>query len=439
MRNWQFKSSVLVSLIVALAGLAGCGGSSNNRVIIIATRTPNPSASATPGATVTVTTAVTGTPAVTSTPGPSKTAAPTATATASGSTPAHAALFVADSSNNRVHVFFPPFSNGQAAGLAIGAPDLGSIGPGGATQSTLQEPAAVAFDQAGNFWVADAFNQRVLRFPTPFSTGMKADLVVGQTDFVSMNPALAQNRLNDPLAVAFDAAGDLFVCDTMNNRVLIFKPPFSIGMNASVVIGQTDFVSSVAQTTQSGLNLPVGDAIDASGNLWVADDRNNRVLEYKPPFTNGMNASLVLGQPNFTSANAPGPLQNSLDGTEGVTTDAAGDVFVADTNNNRVLEYEPPFSNGMNAAVVFGQPDFTTGSVATTQNKMATPRVQVFIEGPENLWVADNNNSRILEFKPPFSNGMNASLVIGQSNFTGGTESGGTTGLAEPLGVAVKP
>jgi DNA-binding transcriptional ArsR family regulator len=72
--------------------------------------------------------------------------------------------------------------------------------------------------------------------------------------------------------------------------------PFVNGQNASLVISQKDFNSYRPATTRSGLSGPVQPLFDASGNLWVADWVGVRVLEYKPPFSNGMNASLVIGQ-----------------------------------------------------------------------------------------------------------------------------------------------
>jgi DNA-binding beta-propeller fold protein YncE len=129
-------------------------------------------------------------------------------------------------------------------------------------------------------------------------------MVIGQPDFVSSDPATTQNGLSFPAGVAVDKAGDLFVAERSNNRILEFVPPFSSGMNASMVIGQPSFVSSVAATSQSGLWLPAGIALDRAGHLFVADQSNNRVLEFEPPFLAGMKASVVIGQLNFISRTA---------------------------------------------------------------------------------------------------------------------------------------
>jgi hypothetical protein len=84
---------------------------------------------------------------------------------------------------------------------------------------------------------------------------------------------------------------------------LEFVPPFANGMSASLVLGQADFTTSTRATTQSGLSGPEGITFDGGGNLWVADGGNGRTLEFTPPFSSGQNASLVLGVANFTTRN----------------------------------------------------------------------------------------------------------------------------------------
>ncbi len=98
-------------------------------------------------------------------------------------------------------------------------------------------------------------------------------------------------------------------------------------------------------------------ALDFSGDLYVADYGNNRVLEYKTPLTTGTTAELVLGQTDFVSRNCDnvGVTSSSLCNPFSVATDAVGDLYVADYNNNRVLEYDAPLSNGAAAHTVFGQ------------------------------------------------------------------------------------
>jgi secreted PhoX family phosphatase len=135
---------------------------------------------------------------------------------------------------------------------------------------------------------------------------------------------------------------------------------FSNGQPASYVLGQPDFTSNDKfagglATSSKTLNSPTSLTVDSNHNLWVADTFNNRVLEYKAPFNfKGKAADIVLGQSDFTSSHGSdfGISSSSLNGPEGITFDSGGNLWVADTFNNRVLEYKAPFTNGKAADIV---------------------------------------------------------------------------------------
>jgi hypothetical protein len=164
--------------------------------------------------------------------------------------------------------------------------------------------------------------------------------------------------------LAMDTGGSLYVADDANHRVLRFSPPFSTNMAASLVIGQADFISGSANrggtAGQDTLNRPKGVAMDASGNLYVAEYENNRVTRYSQPFSNGMLASDVFGQPDFTTIgeNTGGIGPSSLYHPVDVAVSRTGDaLFITDQGNVRVLGYEDPL-NDTSADEHYGQPDF---------------------------------------------------------------------------------
>lgn len=307
------------------------------------------------------------------------------------------------------------FQNGQSASIVIGQPNF-TTGTGSTTQNGLSGPYGIAFDSSGNLWVADHTNQRVLRYAPPFSTGEPASLVIGQSSFTTNAAATTANGFSGPYGVAFDSSGNLWVGDQGNNRVLRFSPPFSNGESASLVLGQSSFTTSVGATTQSGLWTPSAVTFDAAGNLWVADINNHRVVEFSPSFSNGQSASVVIGQPNFTSRTCAFT-QSIFCLGEYIALDSSGDLWVSELTGNRVLRFSHPFSNGQSASLVIGQSSFTTTTPATTQNGLREP-LGITFNSVGDLWVADFNNNRTLRFSPPFSNGQSASLVIGQSSFT---------------------
>jgi len=245
-------------------------------------------------------------------------------------------------------------------------------------------PAGVTVDSKGDVWVADTWDGRVVEYQQPITQAMDADIAIGHPNMdetadcdglyerLHESPSgsvLTGSEFCNPSTVAFDRKGDLWVSDSGNERVLEFVPPFSTGMAASVELGypaQVGMAATLQQhcqtTSATTLCGPGGLAFDAEGNLWVVDNGNQRVLEFSPPFSDGMAASLVIGQPDFTHNGLAPPSANSLDDPSGLTFDSDGDLIVSDARNSRVLFFVPPFKSGMSASVVVGQTDMNTGA-----------------------------------------------------------------------------
>ena len=336
------------------------------------------------------------------------------------------------------------FTNGESASLVLGQSSF-TTNECTITQNGLCFPHGAAFDSSGNLWVIDGSNSRLLEFTRPFSNGESASLVVGQSSFTGgciggFTGPSTQSGLCNPSGLAFDSKGNMWVADTLNSRVLEFKTPFSNGESASRVIGQSSFTTNtctILPPTQNGLCRPGGLAFDSSGNLWVSDSSNNRVLEFTPPFSNGQSSSLVIGQSSFTTATTPCTFgQSGVCGPSSVAFDSSGDLWVADFDNSRVLEFAPPFSSGEGASLVIGQPGFISSGCFVTQSGLCRPSGLAF-DPKGNLWVSDISFGRVLEFTPPFSNGENALLVIGQPDFGTCCENFTTaSNLHEPFGIA---
>ncbi|MEK7403944.1 MAG: hypothetical protein AAB225_02445, partial [Acidobacteriota bacterium] len=179
-------------------------------------------------------------------------------------------------------------------------------------------------------YVADTGNNRVLgwRNAAQFSNGAYADIVIGQRDKVStftLGPGTTlRTGLTAPTGLAVDTQGNLYVVDTGNNRILRFPKPFTQPdevKQPDMVIGQTSFdtrsanpggvsASTVGVTTSRGTFRSTL-LFDANGNLYFTDAGNHRVLRYPaaalaPGSPNGPAADLVLGQVDFTSTTALG-------------------------------------------------------------------------------------------------------------------------------------
>jgi sugar lactone lactonase YvrE len=327
------------------------------------------------------------------------------------------------------------FSNNQAASLVIGEPSLTAFNPEVSPTGVIG-PFALAFDSSGNLWVADSDGNRILEYKAPFSTGEAASLVIGQPNLTSNAYAATSTGLNTPTGLAFDSSGNLWVVDSSNNRILEYKAPFSTGEAASLVIGQENFTGSGLALTSTGLDSPYGLAFDSSGNLWVADLQNDRVLEYTTPFSTGEAATLVIGEPNFTTA-SDDVSKKGLNAPANVAFDSSGNLWVAD--GHRIVEYTTPFSTHESANLVIGQNTFTNSSTVTASTTLDSPDAIAFDSG-HNLWVADTDNNRVVEYTTPLSMGEAASVVIGQPNFTSSAQtpvlSPVSTSLNHPQGLA---
>lgn len=246
-------------------------------------------------------------------------------------------------------------------------------------------PAGIALDQAGNLWVADRGNNRVLEFNTP-ATNVTADHVIGQTNFTSHVSATSKTGLWGPTAVAFDLHANLYVADTTNNRVLEYDIPLQTGIGysachstpcaASLVFGQASFTSAVCGYTGGTTALcgPDGVAVDGSNRVYISDSINSRVLRYtessNPPIN--VTAATVFGQgsnpPSFTKTGCnDGDRTGDVNGLGPDSLCFPGGIAVDKTNlgvagNSRVLEYDAPFAGcttgpcvGPGANRAFGQ------------------------------------------------------------------------------------
>lgn len=412
-------------------------------------------------------------------------------------------LYVSDSGNARILRFTPPFSSESSAAVSISMPG-GSIAAvrgiaisnsqvyvavptenrvialaisGGASSSPLQvfgqpdsnrkdpntgvHPRAAAHtlwgasdvrvDAQGYVYIADTLNNRVLRVPPGTRSG---DRVWGQADFSSnsINQVKATG-LNGPYKVAVDYSQEpfaLYVSDTKNHRILIWKDAvrFRTGDPADAVIGQPDLRTAIANAGGSGrqpegnsLSSPKGIALDGAGNLYVADSGNNRVLRFPRPVNGVVTADLVLGQSGFQNgaANATGP--SSLRSPTAVSIAPDGNVFVSDTGNNRVLEFSAGASSGAAAIRVYGQPNFSsfTSPRAISAQTLAQP-AGIAVDAAFNLYVADFGSNRVVIYantRDAAATSNAAVVVIGSDRFDAVSSGTSRTRLLGPSDVAL--
>ena len=404
-------------------------------------------------------------------------------------------VYVSDSdggSTNRVLAFVPAdgaFASGQAAANLLGL----SVGQTGAqaAATALKNPIGIfCLPGNGGVGVADAGNNRVLLFQrydlwplastaTPTSSA-QAVAVVGQNgDFNSTNanatPTGSTYTLppsgsvfSAPMGAAV-AADQLFVVDTGNNRLLAMPLAGSNASAATRVLGQdrmdTPSINLIEgrefRFAAGGSYLDAGVAIDSTGpvqRLYVADTYNNRILAFNDlrKVAAGVKADLVIGQPNgqtalcnYPTGDPARPTASSLCGPTGLVVDSAGNLWVADRGNGRVLRFPAPFGQAgqPQADLVLGQPSFTNAKFADpTSSTMSAPYGVAIsqVSGKDQsvkLAVSDQVHNRVLVFQSAangaFTNGQTASIVIGQSDFRGSAAGSGAAALYAPHHIAL--
>lgn len=230
-------------------------------------------------------------------------------------------------------------------------------------------------------------------------------IVLGQPNLESFEGL--KSGLTNPSAVSM-CGGKVFVADTSNNRVLIWNSPISVNHTIpDLVLGQRDFVFANPNTdSDSGQTFSAPASVYCDGtHLFVADTNNNRVLIWNSiPTYNYQPADIVLGQTNFfnTSVDSGGSISDhGLNSPSYVFSDGTR-LVVSDSANNRVLIWNTiPITNGTSADLVLGQLLFTTGVANLVTRDLNTLRNPKGITGSStHLIVADSSNNRVLIWSP---------------------------------------
>ena len=258
-------------------------------------------------------------------------------------------MIQADAVNNRVIIYNTvPIVSPGTIDVVVGQLDK-NTSTSGCTASELNRAESVV-TAGGKLIVADGSNHRVLIWNSiPATDGVAANLVLGQDNFTSCvanrGGTAAANTLNRPAGLWSDGTR-LVVSDRINHRVLVWNSiPTSNGQAADLVLGQSDFVSIAynqgGPASASTMAAPYNGVYFNSTQLFVGDTANNRVLVWNSfPTTNGQAADNVLGQPDFATTTT-GTTSTSMNQPYGVFL-YGKQLIVTDVSNNRYMIY-----NGM--------------------------------------------------------------------------------------------
>jgi NHL repeat len=306
-------------------------------------------------------------------------------------------LYIADLNANRIRKVSS--ANGVITTVAGNGVGTYSGDGGQATNASFSSPASVTLDAAGNLFIADWFNHRIRR--------VSADGIIttvagnGFGGYAGDNGTATNASLSYPYGVAVDAAGDIFIADYGNQRV---RKVDANGIITTVAgNGDANYSGDDGAATNASLNYPTSVAVDPSGNLFIADYGNDRIREVG---TNGIITTIAGdGVPGFSGDG--GPATNaSIESAWGVTLDASGNLFIVEQAfADRVRKVD---TNGIITTVAGnGSEGYFGDGGAATNAGFFWPRVMA-LDASGNLFIADSYNYRIREV----SSTVSSSLIL---------------------------
>jgi RHS repeat-associated protein len=274
-------------------------------------------------------------------------------------------LYIADSNNSQIRKVSAATANiSTIAGSTIG--DSGNGGP--ATSAKLSAPAAVAVDSTGDVFLADPGNEQVQEVPAASGTNYGIAMTAGDIYGVAGTPGVSGStgdggratsaKLFGDAAVVVDAGGNVYISDTLNNRIqevaAASHTQFGIAMTAADIYTIAGSATGTQGDSGNGgpavsamLGQPVQIALDAAGDIYVDDTANSAVREIAVADGTQWGQSMTAGD-IYNVAGTPGSVGSSgnggpataaqLNGESGIGTDPAGDLFIADAGADMVQE-----------------------------------------------------------------------------------------------------
>jgi uncharacterized protein (TIGR03437 family) len=317
-------------------------------------------------------------------------------------------VYIADAGNNCIRRI-----SGGIISTVAGTGVAGFSGDGGpATSASLNGPVSIAIDAAGNLYIADGSNNRIRKLSGGIITTVAGTGVAGFSGDGGPATLASLGGPSGALGVAMDTAGNLYIADTDNNRVRKIS-----GGTITTVAGNgtAGFSGDGGPATMASLQGPQRLALDPAGNLFISDSHNNRVRK-----VSGGTITTVAGNGLawFYGDGGPAP-SASLDFPVGVAVDAAGELLIADSDNSRIRMV----SGGVISTVAGGGPGLFAGDGGPAPYATLLTPYGVAVDGKGNLYIADTYNYRVREAvtTPPSYIVSPSSLTLTFSATAGGS------------------
>jgi len=320
------------------------------------------------------------------------------------------------------------FVPGYVTSLAGDGDYLGIIGDGGpALSGELYLPSGVAFDGAGNLYIADNAHNRVRMVCAAATSGIikgtqskctATGIIItvagggsgcaGQSDPIGDNCPAAQSTLASPGGVTIDGAGNLFIADSSNNEVREVNAVTGIitvfaGDVNGICGSKTDPLGDGCQATSANLSQPQGVTFDVSGNLYIADTSNNRIRMVAPSgvITTIAGGGSGCGAQTDAVGDGCSAGQAIFNNPYPVTFDASGNMYIPDSTNNRVREVAATggvvtSSSTITTFAGVGSAGYSGDGGSATSARLFAPS-GIAIDPAQNIYIADTQNNAIRE------------------------------------------
>jgi trimeric autotransporter adhesin len=295
-------------------------------------------------------------------------------------------LYIADGANQRIREVAA--ATGVITTVA-GNGTAGYSGDGGAaTSASINVPEDTAFDSAQHLYIADKANNRVrmVSGATGIITTVAGNGVAAYSG--DGGPATSAS-LNQPTGTAVDAAGNLYIADGANQRIR--EVAAGTGIITTIAgNGTAGDSGDGGPATSAEMQNPAGMVFDSAGNLYFADEGNQRVRELS---TTGVITTYAgSGTAGYSGDGGPA-IDAELNGPTRLAIDSANNLYIADSHNNRVRKVDA--QTGLIATVAGNGTQGSTGDGGTAINAELSGPVGIGLDGAGNLFTTENTGNRV--------------------------------------------
>jgi RHS repeat-associated protein len=306
----------------------------------------------------------------------------------------------------------------------------GHSGDGGpATSAELSYPSGVAVDTAGNIYIADSTNNRIRKVAA--STGDISTVAGnGTAGYSGDGGAATSAELSNPIGVVVDAAGNIYIADEVNNRIR--EVTASTGIITTVAgDGTRGYSGDGGAATSAELYYPFGVSVDAAGNIYIADYGNARVR--KVTASTGI-ITTVAGGGTAGVGDGGAATSAELCDPSGVALDAAGDIYIADACNNRIRKVTAS-TGDISTVAGNGTAGYSGDAGSATSAELDFP-IAVAVDTGGNFYIADYANDRVRRVTAS-SGEISTVAGNGTLGYSGDGGAATTAELADPHDVAL--